>query len=44
MSVAQAFGGSLPTKWGIVIVNRSNVALDTTGNSAAYQGVLLQSV
>jgi hypothetical protein len=32
-SVAKAFGGSLPKKWGIIIVNRSNTTLSgTEGN------------
>lgn len=40
-SVAQAFGGVLPAKWGIVIENQTAAALDSTaGNhSARYQGV-----
>jgi len=41
MSVAQAFGGVLPAKWGIVVVNVSGAALDATeGNHAKlYQEV-----
>lgn len=38
-SVAAAFGGVLPDHWGIVVRNHSGVALETTGNSAHYQGV-----
>jgi len=40
-SVAQAFGGVLPAKWGIVIENQTAAALDATGgnHSARYQGV-----
>jgi hypothetical protein len=46
MSVAAAFGGVLPQKWGIVIVNRTGAALDSTeGNHAKfYQGLLAQAV
>lgn len=44
-SVAAAFGGVLPEKWGIVIENKSGGALDTTeGNHAKfYQGVYAQT-
>lgn len=46
MSVASAFGGALPEKWGIVVVNKSGGTLDgTEGNHAKfYQGVLAQVV
>ena len=46
LSIASAFGGTLPARWGIVLENRSGAALDSTaGNhSAIYQGVLAQSV
>ena len=45
MSVAAAFGGVLPEKWGIVIENQTGHALDTVaGGSAYYQGVWGQSV
>jgi hypothetical protein len=45
MSVAQAFGGVLPAKWGLVLENKTGGTLDTTGgnHSAFYQGVLAQS-
>jgi hypothetical protein len=45
-SVAAAFGGVLPEKWGIIIENKSGAALDATeGNHAKfYQGVLAQSI
>lgn len=41
MSVAAAFGGVLPAKWGIVVVNVTSGTFDTTeGNFAKeYQGV-----
>lgn len=46
MSVAAAFGGTLPEKWGIIVENKTGAALDSTaGNHAVkYQGVLNQSV
>ena len=39
MSVASAFGGVLPQKWGIVVQNQSGAALDVTtvDNCAKYQ-------
>lgn len=45
MSVAAAFGGVLPSDWGIIVENKSGAALDSTeGNHAKfYQGVLAQS-
>lgn len=46
MSVAAAFGGVLPDKWGIVVENQSGGTLDTTGSNhaAVYQGVNAQVV
>lgn len=40
-SVARAFGGVLPQKWGIVLENKSGGTLDATGGNHAvlYQGV-----
>lgn len=45
-SVAAAFGGVLPEKWGIVVENKTGAALDATeGNHAKfYQGVYQQLV
>lgn len=45
-SVAQAFGGILPAKWGIIVENKSGGTLDTTGGNhlVQYQGVLGQTV
>lgn len=45
-SVAAAFGGVLPQKWGIIIENQSGGTLDSTGgnHSVFYQGDLGQSV
>ena len=46
LSVAAAFNGVLPEKWGIIVENKTGGTLDSTaGNHAAkYQGVLAQSV
>jgi hypothetical protein len=46
MSVAAAFGGVLPRKWGIVVHNQTNIAFHATeGNHLKrYQGILGQSV
>jgi hypothetical protein len=40
-SVAQAFGGFLPQKWGVVIRNSTGAALDATGtgNEIKWSGV-----
>ncbi len=45
-SVAQAFGGNMPTKWGIIIVNNTGAALDvnTASHLMEYQGILAQNV
>ena len=45
-SVAAAFGGVLPEKWGIVIENKTGGTLDATGgnHSAFYQGIQAQVV
>jgi hypothetical protein len=45
-SVAAAFGGVLPAKWGIVIENKEGAALDSTaGNHVIqYQGIQTQNV
>lgn len=43
-SVASAFGGILPAKWGIVIENLSGGTLDATTAVAYYQGVNRQGV
>lgn len=44
MSVAAAFGGIMPTKWGIVIENKCGGALDTTeaNHKKLYQGIYSQ--
>lgn len=44
LSVAAAFGGILPVKWGIVVLNKSGQALAASGNSAKYMGIVSQSV
>lgn len=40
-SVASAFGGILPQKWGVILENKTGGTLDTTGGNHAvfYQGV-----
>lgn len=45
-SVAQAFGGVLPAKWGIVIENKSGAVLDSTESSHAklYQGIMGETI
>lgn len=44
-SIAAAFGGRVPQKWGIVVQNSTGSSLDTTeGNfSKEYQGILDQT-
>jgi len=39
MSVAAAFGGVLPPKWGLVIMNYSGAALAASGNTVKYRGI-----
>jgi hypothetical protein len=41
-SIAQAFGGTMPSKWGIVVLNSTGATLDASVGSAWYQGVLAQ--
>jgi hypothetical protein len=45
MSVAAAFGGVLPAKWGLIVENKTGGALDSTEGSHAklYQGLLMQA-
>jgi hypothetical protein len=45
-SVRQAFGGSMPEKWGVIIENKTGAALDSTAGNhkVIYQGQLEQSV
>lgn len=40
-SVAQAFGGVLPTKWGVVVKNSTGASLHATGtnNECQFQGI-----
>lgn len=44
MSIAAAFGGVMPARWGIVVVNNTGATLDSTGgnHAAIWQGVLAQ--
>jgi hypothetical protein len=39
MSVASAFGGTLPDYWGIVIINHSGAALAASGNTVKWKGI-----
>jgi hypothetical protein len=43
MSVATAFGGLLPQRWGIIIHNRTGQTLKSSDCSAFYQGLCMQS-
>lgn len=44
-SVAAAFNGILPVKWGLVILNMSNITLTATGSdhTVKYHGISAQS-
>lgn len=44
ISVAAGFGGILPAKWGIVLMNHSGAALASSGNSVKYRGVNVDSI
>lgn len=46
LSVAAAFGGVLPEKWGVIVENKTGGALDSTGgnHTVKYQGIQNQSV
>jgi hypothetical protein len=44
LSVAAGFGGVLPLKWGIVVVNFTGIALAGSGNSAAFNGLSVTMV
>lgn len=46
MSLAAAFGGIVPRRWGIVVQNRSGLALSATGgdHSVRFSGVTYQTV
>jgi hypothetical protein len=45
ISVAAGFGGTLPSKWGIIVENRSGSALDATESNHVkkYVGITAQS-
>ena len=42
-SIATAFNGILPYKWGIVVVNKTGLAFAASGHSAQYRGVNAQN-
>ena len=44
-AIAWAFNGVLPVKWGLVILNMSNITLSATGSdhTVKYHGILAQS-
>lgn len=42
MSVAGAFGGFLPQRWGIIVHNRTGQTLKSSDCSAGYQGLSTQ--
>ena len=45
MSVASAFGGIVPPKWKVLIMNdNSTTALAGSGNTVQYRGIHYQSV
>lgn len=43
MSIASAFGGVLPQRWGIIVHNKTGQTLKTSDCSAVYQGLCAQS-
>jgi len=45
MSVAAGFGGSLPSKWGVIVENKTGSALDSTeaNHIKKYAGITAQS-
>jgi len=43
-AVAGAFGGSLPSGWGIIVENKTGGTLDASIGSAFYQGIQQQVV
>lgn len=43
-SVAQAFGGVMPQKWGVALMNHSGAALAASGNTAKYYGITATTV
>lgn len=43
ISVANAFGGTVPTRWGVVIENLSGAALSASGNAVTYDAIQLKN-
>lgn len=44
ISIARLYGGVLPRKWGLVVVNNTGAALAGSANSASFTGINLVSV
>lgn len=42
-SIAAAFGGVMPRRWGVVVENKTGLAFDSTGNSVTYSGIYATS-
>lgn len=42
-SIATAFNGILPYKWGIVVVNKTGLAFAASGHSAQFRGINAQN-
>lgn len=38
-SVGQAFGGTLPIKWGLVLINHTGAAIAASGNTVKWVGI-----
>jgi hypothetical protein len=43
ISIASAFAGVLPQRWGIIVHNRTGQTLKNSGCSAFYQGLCVQA-
>lgn len=44
ISIARLYGGVLPRKWGLVVVNTTGAALAGSNNSASFTGIQLVNV
>lgn len=43
VSMASVFGGTLPSRWGVVVRNETNQQFAASGNSIVFQGVKFDS-